>query len=269
MRRRITWRTAAAISMLGLAPGIGAAFAVPAGASTNACLAALGTQCGTFTASSYDADTPPPNGVSGGLAWDVKGQSSASNTPLIEYPNYSPGWDPGTDLTKVEHIGPLPGSPSARSVRWYSIVYTPSGKWTSMCVSNPDTPGMGGTNLVLRACNGQRWQAFLAAAPTYTQPSGSAKAPELPNPLRPLYLPSAPTSSAPIENENSTSSSTSAIALCSVANDRFVEVAAPGPGRQPRTLSATGRTGEAVIVIDGTATTKNVWFWTNAAGTTP
>ena len=50
MRRRITWRSAAAISMLGLAPGIGAAFAVPAGASTNACLAALGTQCGTFTA---------------------------------------------------------------------------------------------------------------------------------------------------------------------------------------------------------------------------
>ena len=51
MRRRITWRSAAAISMLGLAPGIGAAFAAPAGASTNACLAARGTQCGTFTES--------------------------------------------------------------------------------------------------------------------------------------------------------------------------------------------------------------------------
>ena len=54
MRRRITWRSAAAISMLGLAPGIGAAFAVPAGASTNACAAALGTQCGTFTESAYN-----------------------------------------------------------------------------------------------------------------------------------------------------------------------------------------------------------------------
>ena len=54
MRRRITWRSAAAIAMLGLAPGIGAAFAVPAGASTKACAEAYGTQCGTFTASKYD-----------------------------------------------------------------------------------------------------------------------------------------------------------------------------------------------------------------------
>ena len=58
MRRRITWRSAAAISMLGLAPGIGAAFAVPAGASTNACPAAFGTQCGTFTASAYNRSDP-------------------------------------------------------------------------------------------------------------------------------------------------------------------------------------------------------------------
>ena len=56
MRRRITWRSAAAISMLGLAPaGIGAAFAVPAGASTYSCAAALGTQCGTFTENAYNA----------------------------------------------------------------------------------------------------------------------------------------------------------------------------------------------------------------------
>ena len=161
MRRRITWRSAAAISMLGLAPGIGAAFAAPAGASTNACLAARGTQCGTFTES-----PAAERGASGGLAWDVKSQSSAYNTPLIEYPNYSPGQDPGTDLTKVEHYGPLPGSPSARPVTWYSIVYTPSGQWTSMCVSNPDLPGMGGTNLVLRSCNQSVWQAFLAAEPS-------------------------------------------------------------------------------------------------------
>ena len=111
MRRRITWRSAAAISMLGLAPGIGAAFAVPAGATTNDCLAALGTQCGTFTASASHND-----GGSGGLGWDVKGQSSDSNIPLIQYPNYTPGTDPGTDLTKVEHYGPIPGSGSA-SVR--------------------------------------------------------------------------------------------------------------------------------------------------------
>ena len=71
MRRRITWRSAAAISMLGLAPAIGAAFAVPAGASTYACAAALGTQCGTFTENAYNASSnlltgPPPsdNGAS-------------------------------------------------------------------------------------------------------------------------------------------------------------------------------------------------------------
>ena len=111
MRRRITWRFAAAISMLGLAPGIGAAFAVPAGASTNACLAALGTQCGTFTAFAFDA-TPATVTAAG---WDGTSRASPvhSNTPLIEYKNYSPGQDPGTDLTKVEHYGPVPGSPSA------------------------------------------------------------------------------------------------------------------------------------------------------------
>ena len=268
MRRRITWRSAAAISMLGLAPGIGAAFAAPAGASTNACLAAQGTTCGTFTES--PAGETPRSGDNGGLAWDVKNQSTAYNTPLIEYPNYSPGQDPGTDLTKVEHIGPLPGSPSARSVRWYSIVYTPSGDWTSMCVSNPDLPGMGGTNLVLRSCNQQKWQAFLAAAPSDTRLPGSAKAAEANTDATPHYLPATPTRSLPIENENSRE----AIALCSVANGRFVQVAeyhmmsaaapapGPGPGRQPRTLSATGRRGE-------TATPSNTWFWTNAAGTTP
>ena len=54
-----------------------------------------------------------------------------------------------------------------------------------------------------------------------------------------------------------------------MANGRFVEVAdyhmmsaaapAPGPGRQPKALSATGRKGETV-------THSNTWFWTNAAG---
>ena len=31
-----------------------------------------------------------------------------------------------------------------------------------MCVSNPNNTGWGGSNLVLRACNQQMWQAFLA-----------------------------------------------------------------------------------------------------------
>ena len=169
MRRRITWRSAAAIAMLGLAPAIGAAFAVPAGASTHECRAAYGTQCGTFTESAFDA-----GGNSGALGWDVKGQSSAYNTPLIEWKNYTPGKDPATDLTKVEHHGSIPGSPSTKPGYWYSFVYTPSGKWTSMCLSNPDNKGKGGKNLVLRSCNGQKWQAFLDVESHYDNPAVGA-----------------------------------------------------------------------------------------------
>jgi hypothetical protein len=278
MRRRITWRSAAAISMLGLAPGIGAAFAVPAGASTNACLAALGTQCGTFTESSYT--TTPGGGASGGLGWDVKGQSSASGTPLIEYPNYSPGTDQGTDLTKVEHYGAIPGSRSAKPGIWYSIVYTPSGKWTSMCVANPDNKGMGGTNLVLRACNQQVWQAFMYVRPTPPTPKAHAQGqPTTPTPA-PNVLPEAPTApswstSEVIPNGSSTAP---AYALYSVVNGKFVEAAgshtmsaaAPGPGPGPGpgskgggVLFASGRTGDALNSHDNT----NTWFWTNANGT--
>ncbi len=278
MRRRITWRSAAAVAMLGLAPaGIGAAFAVPAGASTYACAAALGTQCGTFTESAYKAgsiDLTSPNrdrppGARGGLGWAVKYASSASNTPLIESKNYSPGIDPGTDLTKVEHYGTIPGSPGGRSGYWYSIVYTPSGQWTSMCVSNPYNHGPGGTNLVLRGCNQQKWQAFLAIKPTrghhsFASPVGDDR---LFLPPKPTWW--APTSSVPIPNL----SSTFAYALYSMANDRFVEVTRPhmsgaasnpgsDPGFQPRALSATAHSGEP-------ATNTNSWFWTNANGTGP
>jgi hypothetical protein len=315
MRRRITWRTAAAISMLGLAPaGIGAAFAVPAGASTYACATALGTQCGTFTESAYNAGltdlgAPPPGGgdaplsarsggggASGGLGWAVMDASSAANTPLIVGQNYSPGTDQGTDLTKVEHYGTIPGSPGGPSGigYWYSFVYTPFGVWTSMCVSNPNNPGPGGSNLVLRPCNQQMWQAFLAL-PIYG--GGNHR---LPPP--PTWR--APTSSVPIPN----ASSTSAYALYSMANGRFVEVTrpgspgpggpgpggpgpggpgpgssgsgspgspgpgspgpgpgpgspgpGPGPGYKGGALSATAHSGEPV-------TNTNTWFWTNANG---
>ena len=280
MRRRITWRSAAAISMLGLAPGIGAAFAAPAGASTlarastNECGGAVGGQCGTFTASKYDAH--PKGGASGGLGWDVKGQSTASNTPLILYPNYSPGTDPGTDLTKVEHHGAIPGSPSSSPGIWYSIVYTPSGKWTSMCLSNPDNKGRDGKNLVLRSCNQSVWQAFIAVAPTEARRMSPMPTPTLtpgpppPPPHQRKVLPPAP--SAPSWRTSKVipnPSSDDAYALYSVANGRFVEVTrphmdaagpGPGPGPELRALSATGRTGEE-------ATDSNTWFWTNASGT--
>ena len=258
MRRRITWRSAAAISMLGLAPAIGAAFAGPAGATTNECLAALGTQCGTFTASPPHEHTPkdhmPPGGNNGGLGWDVKGQSSASDTPLIEYQNYTPGTDPGTDLTKVEHYGPIPGSRSASPGIWYSIVYTPSGKWTSMCVSNPDNKGRDGKNLVLRSCNRLMWQAFMAVK----LGQHDTKLPTAPTP--PSWH-----GSEVIPN----GSSHDAYALYSVANGKFVEgadshmMSAADHGSHPRALSATGRTGEPLNDHNNT----NSWYWTTGNAT--
>lgn len=311
MRRPITWRTAAAISMLGLAPAIGAAFAVPAGASTYTCAAALGTQCGTFTENAYNAGStpltvppggggggasrplpPPPSGGgdSGGLGWAVKDASSESGTPLIAGPNYSPGIDQGTDLTKVEHYGTIPGSPGGQYAigYWYSIVYTPSGEWTSMCVANPNNPGRDGSNLVLRTCNQQKWQAFLAL-PISGGRYSSSKLPSGDHPPKPQLPPPptwrAPTRSVPIPNV----SSTSAYALYSMANGRFVEVAGPGgpgsggpgsggpgsggprsggpgpgpggpgPSHKEEALSATAHSGEPV-------TNTNAWFWTNANG---
>jgi hypothetical protein len=299
MRRRITWRSAAAISMLGLAPAIGAAFAVPAGASTYSCAAALGTQCGTFTENAYSSDLvgialtprnikttqPSGGGASGGLGWAVKDASSASGTPLIAGPNYSPGIDQSTDLTKVEHYGTIPGSPGGATGigYWYSFVYTPSGEWTSMCVANPNNSGRDGSNLVLRTCNQQKWQAFLALPISGGRESTPRRGnPVLPSGHKPVLPPApnwrAPTSSLPIPNI----SSTSAYALYSMANGRFVEVTGPGgsgpggsgpggsgpggsgpggsgPGYKGRALSATAYSGEP-------ATNTNTWFWTNANG---
>ena len=234
MRRRITWRTAAAISMFGLAPGIGAAFAVPAQASTNGCLAAVSTQCGTFTALAYSDG--PPGGDSGGQGWDVKGASSAINTPLIEGKNYSPGSDPGTDLTKVEHWGAIPGAKSTTPGYWYSFVYMPSGKWSSMCLSNPNNKGKGGTNLVLRPCSQNKWQAFLIAYAT----NSTTIDPE-------------PSSSEQIGN----GSSTADVELYNVANGKAVQ----GEGRG-KVLPATGRAGAAP-----TTNLTWLWYWTNANGT--
>ena len=297
MRRRITWRSAAAISMLGLAPAIGAAFAVPAGASTYTCAAALGTQCGTFTENAYNAGstaltaavgggsgvpTPPSGGGdSGGLGWAVKDASSASGTPLIAGPNYSPGIDQGTDLTKVEHYGTIPGSPGGQYAigYWYSIVYTPSGEWTSMCVSNPNNPGRDGSNLVLRTCNQQKWQAFLAL-PISGGRYSSSKAPlpaithlspncrRRPPGGRPPARFRSPTSAAPPPTPctawRTAGLSRSPAPTACLSRPPAQAAPAPaqaGPGPSPKggALSATAHSGEPV-------TNTNTWFWTNANG---
>ena len=126
-----------------------------------------------------------------------------------------------------------------------------------MCVSNPNYPGADGKNLVLRSCNQQVWQAFMAEEPE-EKTSVKPAAPQATT----YVLPKAPTSSDTIYN----ASSTTHTALYSVVNGRFVEGPRPrmsgvavNPGPPVKALSATGRSGETV-------TSSNTWFWTNAAG---
>ena len=150
MRKRVTWRVAAAVSTLALTAGLGAALAAsPAGATTPQCLDAYGKQCGTFQG--VDA-------ASNVIYWDQRGQSSATNAPTIGWGSDSP-LDPATDYVKVEHIGTPPGTSLPASTISYSFVYTPSGVWTSMCLSDPNS---GGQAIVLRPCNRLQWQRFLA-----------------------------------------------------------------------------------------------------------
>ena len=127
---KLTWRLPAAISALVVAAGFGSALAAgPAGATTPQCLDTYGNQCGTF--SGTDSTT------SNVVYWDQQGQSSAYNAPTIGWGANSP-LDPATDFVRVQHIGTPPGTSLPANTISYSFVYTPSGAWTSMCLSDPD-----------------------------------------------------------------------------------------------------------------------------------
>ena len=288
MRRRITWRSAAAISMLGLAPAIGAAFAVPAGASTYACAAALGTQCGTFTENAYNATTARPLGAPTPPSGDQRraGMGRHGRVQCIQHPA-----DRGPELQPRHRSGYRPDESRALrddpritggSVR---ISDTGTRSSTRRLVSGRPcacpTPITRAGTVATWSCgpatsrSGRR--SWLSRSPVAIilrlLPPGGGNRPKPQLPPAPNWR--APTRSVPIPNL----SSTSAYALYSMANGRFVEVAGahgmsvaapgpggPGPGPGPGgpgpkggALSATAHSGEPV-------TNTNTWFWTNANG---
>ena len=147
---KLTGRLTAAVSALAMAAGLAAALTAPAGATTLQCLSAYGKQCGTFAGADSTNTTP--------VYWDQRGQNGATSAPTIGYGSNSP-LDPATDYVKVEHIGTPPGTALPATTISYSFVYTPSGTWTLMCLSDPNA---GSQAIVLRPCNRLQWQRFLA-----------------------------------------------------------------------------------------------------------
>lgn len=131
----------------------GLAFAAPAGATTVACQNGFGDQCGTFGGKNLQA--VPAGGHD--VFWDVKGTTAKANVPVIGYGVNSPS-DKATDFVKVLHIGVVPTLAASNSTtKSYSLVYTPNGQWSNLCVA--DT----GTHLItLRTCNGGQFQRFIA-----------------------------------------------------------------------------------------------------------
>ena len=142
---------------LAAAGGLAFAMAPAAHATTGACQSALGTQCGTFA--SVDLETTPH-----AVFWDVFHGTARANTPVLGYGNNS-AQDSATDITKVEHRGPVPSLPASNSrTISYSFVYTPNGHWSNLCVADTGTH-----RLSLRTCNGGQYQRFIAQS---TAPGG-------------------------------------------------------------------------------------------------
>ena len=111
----------------------------PARASTPGCTdGAYGSYCGTQT----DAETPA-------MSWDVKQQAAKVGQPLIAYPNSDN--DRALDLVAL-----TPGTGDVKAAKMF--IYAPDGRISNLCISEP----FQGAQLVLRWCNGSKWQIFTA-----------------------------------------------------------------------------------------------------------
>jgi hypothetical protein len=122
-----------------------------ASASTSVC-----TTTGALAGSCGDQVNTYGNG------WDVKWQLARVNEPIIAYPDFSGSTqittDPATDFYTVNTT---PGNADERVFQ-----YAPNGVRSGLCVSDP----MGGVagdsrdGLVLRTCNGSKFQQFAGVA---------------------------------------------------------------------------------------------------------
>jgi hypothetical protein len=115
--------------------------ALPASATTAACRSGpYAGLCGTMV----DHQSFP-------LAFDSLGQSAATNTPIIGFPNLD--GDAGSDFVVLSYTG-----------LGVVFIFAPNGEITNKCISNPArgfirNPG-GPFGLVLRPCNGSVFQRF-------------------------------------------------------------------------------------------------------------
>lgn len=117
-----------------------------ASASTADCTAgAFAGYCGTQT----DHEAIP-------LSMDVRGQAATYNNQVIAWPNSTA--DPATDFVNLAYKGD-----NALGVEF---MYAPSGKVSGLCVSDPFNAALGAAadSLVLRACNGSRFQRWVATS---------------------------------------------------------------------------------------------------------
>jgi hypothetical protein len=152
--RNIKGRYFALAGTLAVAGGLAFAVAPAAHATTVACQNGFGDQCGTFSSQNLQA-------VPHDVFWDVKGTTALPNVPVIGYGANSPS-DKATDFVKVLHIGVVPTLAASNSTtKSYSIVYTPNGHWSNLCVADTGTH-----KLTLRTCNGGQFQRYIAEQTT-------------------------------------------------------------------------------------------------------
>lgn len=128
MRKLLAITAAVAALTLGIA--------VQANASTPACTHGTFTgYCGTQA----DNEASP-------LVFDVKGQSATVGQPVIGYPDST--LDPATDFIALAYDGGA----------YKMFIYAPQGRPSDLCLAEP----FQFAGLVLRPCNGLRWQLFNA-----------------------------------------------------------------------------------------------------------
>jgi hypothetical protein len=83
------------------------------------------------------------------LVIDSKGQSAATNNPIIGYPDSTS--DPATDWFQLAYAGD--------NSLGVMFLFAPNGVITNMCMSDP-----GDGHVRLRICNGSEWQRWVATA---------------------------------------------------------------------------------------------------------